>query len=149
MVAVRNDERRAALAMLGADAAEVVRLGLPDGDVAAHEGVLARTLVSPWRHDRHLDHEACGRASSRAALAVRATRLEVPIWAWHAANVAGAGYGALLGGIVQFDGAIAEVKRMALGCFESQLVPLRPARGPILPPGFFDAFGRGFEPVVR
>lgn len=105
MVAIRNDERRAALAMLGADAAEVVRLGLPDGDVVAHGGVLARTLVSPWRHDRHFEHKACGRASSRAALAVRATHLEVPIWASRAANVAGAGYGALLGGIVLFDGA--------------------------------------------
>ncbi|MGC3987427.1 MAG: PIG-L family deacetylase [Pseudorhodoferax sp.] len=92
----RAGETGAALHALGLQAS-VLRLGLPDGGVAAQAGRLARrlqALLTPddvvfttWVFDGHPDHEACARAT-RAAAAVRGARLyEVPVWGWHWAPV--------------------------------------------------------------
>lgn len=72
----------------------VVFLGAQDGQVASCEdkiaanlvesvGAGARTLVAaPWRHDRHPDHEAAGRAAATACAATGAGLLEYPVETW-------------------------------------------------------------------
>lgn len=95
---VRLDELRRATSFLAPDA-EVSCLGLPDGDVAAHEEELVARLVevvgttgadvvlcAPWRGDGHPDHEAVGRAAATAAERTDAVLLEYPVWWWHWGN---------------------------------------------------------------
>ena len=89
----RRREQLEALEELGVPAGAVVRLGLPDGRVADHEGALADAVadlappgslvVAPSPLDHHCDHEAVGRAATRAA-----DRRSLPVvhslfWAWH------------------------------------------------------------------
>lgn len=93
LAARRRGEQLDALAELGVAPDAVVRLGLPDGRVAEHEGALAEAVadlapdgslvVSPSPLDHHCDHEAVGRAATQAA-----GRRALPIvhslfWAWH------------------------------------------------------------------
>jgi len=69
--ALRHAEQEAALAELGVERRDILRLHLRDGAVAASEDVLVRLLkpvvkypgllVAPWSRDLHPDHEACGR----------------------------------------------------------------------------------------
>lgn len=90
---VRRREQLAACRRLGVDARDVLRLGLPDGDVAAHEDALATmlsawvdagtTVVAPWARDHHADHEAVGRAAERAASGGGARLLAAFFWTWH------------------------------------------------------------------
>lgn len=86
----RAEERADALDVLGVDP-HVVRLGHPDGQLAAHEDEIVASLagfggdgvtfVVPWVHDGHPDHEAVGRAGRAAAAATGAQLWPVPIWA--------------------------------------------------------------------
>ena len=72
----RTAETAAALRALGARAAEVIRLRLPDSGLAAREDELTAALaplvagfdlcLAPWDRDLHPDHEAAGRAARRA-----------------------------------------------------------------------------------
>ena len=78
MQRVRRHEQRDALEALGVGGAQVTRLGIPDGEVAAHEALVrdaiiralderpAGLIVAPWEFDHHTDHEACGRAALAA-----------------------------------------------------------------------------------
>ena len=81
-----------ALAALGVHAT-VLRIGVPDGGVAAQTHRLAQRLqalltaddvvFTTWALDGHPDHEACAHAA-RCAAAVRGVKLyEVPVWGWH------------------------------------------------------------------
>ena len=76
-----------------------VCVGLPDGELAAHEtrlaGLLAEQLAdrptgtwcaATWRGDGHPDHEAVGRAAATAAAATGAVLVEYPVWMWHWAS---------------------------------------------------------------
>jgi len=93
--AQRIEESGCAIASLGLDASRISwhRLGMPDGDVAAHsESLIALLsqdlhagdiLLSTWRHDGHCDHEAVGHCAAQAAANTGATLLEMPVWAWH------------------------------------------------------------------
>jgi len=88
----RPRESRLALRRLGLSV-EPVRLGLPDGGLAALRGTLAARLVSllrprdvvftTWRGDGHPDHEAAGQACALAAASADARLVEVPVWGWH------------------------------------------------------------------
>ena len=73
-----------------------ISLGLPDGDIAAHEQRLTDLLVeilatrpagtwcaATWRGDGHPDHEAVGRAAAVAAGLTGAVLVEYPVWMWH------------------------------------------------------------------
>ena len=102
--AVREVEFRHALTILGADAAEPLLLGLPDGRVpgtSAEPGFdaavsrlrnfleqhRAATVLVPWRRDPHPDHRATA-LLVRAALATMPhppRRLEYVVWAWERA----------------------------------------------------------------
>lgn len=90
---LRCAEQEAALAELGLDRRDIVRLRMPDGGVAAAEQALADVLgrvikapsllIAPWSLDPHPDHEACGRAAGRAANPAGVTLLSYMFWAWH------------------------------------------------------------------
>lgn len=90
----RRDEMLCAAAALGIGAP--TRLGLPDGDVAAHQARLTDALTevltaepagvwcaATWRGDGHPDHEAVGRAAAEATARTGAVLMEYPVWMWH------------------------------------------------------------------
>jgi LmbE family N-acetylglucosaminyl deacetylase len=102
--AVREGEFRHALTILGADSAEALLLGLPDGCVPSHvdEAVFpeaaaqlrqfleqhqAATVLVPWRRDPHPDHRATSQlvAAALAAMTRPPRRLEYVVWAWERA----------------------------------------------------------------
>ncbi|MEC5399892.1 PIG-L deacetylase family protein [Uliginosibacterium sp. H1] len=88
---IRPAETAYALSLLGVNA-EVVRLGLPDGAIAAHADVLRQCLhehlregdvvITTWREDRHADHQAVGEVCAEVAAAHEVRLLETPIWSW-------------------------------------------------------------------
>lgn len=91
LATTRRAEQRRALDALGVTA-PVVHLGLPDGQVARHEALLAERLedplgdagvvFAPWSADGHGDHDACGRATRVAAHRAGRRVLAYPVWAW-------------------------------------------------------------------
>lgn len=92
----RTKESYAGLGALGLSAASVVRLGLPDGQVASMVFALAMKLlpllkpddvvVTTWSLDGHPDHEATSEAVWQAAAKVGCRLLEAPVWMWHWAS---------------------------------------------------------------
>ncbi|WP_411388692.1 PIG-L deacetylase family protein [Pseudomonas sp. MPB23] len=92
---VRPQESAQALQRLGLSlhSLQWLRAGFADSQVAAREDELVgfiRQHLNPtdvvfttWCEDGHCDHEAVGRASAQAALAVGATLYELPVWTWH------------------------------------------------------------------
>jgi LmbE family N-acetylglucosaminyl deacetylase len=95
--ALRHAEQEAALAELGVERRDILRLHLRDGAVAASEDVLVRLLkpvvkypgllVAPWSRDLHPDHEACGRAAERIARLANVELVSDVFWTWHSAPV--------------------------------------------------------------
>jgi LmbE family N-acetylglucosaminyl deacetylase len=79
----------AALRVLGARAAEVVRLGLPDSGLSSREDELTAALaplvagfdmcLAPWDRDMNPDHEAAGRPARRAW---SGSLYYYPVWMW-------------------------------------------------------------------
>jgi LmbE family N-acetylglucosaminyl deacetylase len=151
----RTAETAAALRALGAETTEVIRLGLPDSELAAHEDELAAALprlasgfdvcLAPWDHDMHPDHEAAGRAARRYCSRV----LCYPVWMWHWASPGD--------GRVPWDRAVqiplslpaAARKRGAISCFPSQTESRSPELGPVLSPGMLAHFTRATEVLFR
>ncbi|MEO8888317.1 MAG: bifunctional PIG-L family deacetylase/class I SAM-dependent methyltransferase [Jatrophihabitantaceae bacterium] len=168
LATLRRTEVVQAVAVL-ARSATVEFLGLPDGQLSAHLEELSAAiakclgscthLVTPWRGDRHPDHEACAMAAGRAAMhRPGIEHWQYPIWAWHWADAAaGAGGNRGSGGLPWTslrrleltDGAI-RTKRSAIGCHLSQHTPLSDAHGDeaILPPRHLAHFTRAFETFV-
>lgn len=139
---LRLAEWRTAAALLRAETGSH-RL-CPDGTVAAQADLLAAVLaaeldpgdvlLAPWRHDPHPDHEATGRAAAVAARERGATLLEYPVWMpyWMTPEAVAA-TGNLWSVVV--TGPDAEVAReRALAAYPSQLLPIRPGLGPVVPP---------------
>jgi LmbE family N-acetylglucosaminyl deacetylase len=91
--ALRRDEQQAGLVELGVGASDLLRMNLPDGNVAAFEDNLVdfirpfmrpnTLLVAPWAFDPHPDHEACGRAAERLLNALDINLISYVFWAWH------------------------------------------------------------------
>jgi LmbE family N-acetylglucosaminyl deacetylase len=139
---LRLQEWRTAVVDLGAQAGPH-RL-CPDGAVAAHADAMAAaiaaevnpgdTVLAPWRHDPHPDHEAAGRAAAVAARERGAALVEYPIWTpyWMTPQaVAATGHS----WSVVPTGAEAERARLrALAAYVSQCEPLRPCLGAVVPP---------------
>ena len=154
----RTAELDRALAWIAPDAV-LHRLGLPDGELAAHRDAIAAAVlnrltpvdagcwvVSTWRDDGHPDHEAVGEAAARAAEEAGARLLQVPIWAWE--------WTAPGDGRIPLDRVTGfaltdrhrRAKCAALAEHSSQLAPLSDAPGdePVVSPG---VAGRAAGPV--
>ena len=163
MAARRDNERKAALALLGAGEIDVNRLGYPDRDVALHEEDLvgelyevfngqqqrfASCLVAlPWRGDPHGDHRAAGRAGVRAAALSGLEAVETPIWGWYHLEWRRRLPCARLRRI-SISAEARDAKQAAVCCFRSQFELLPGARGPVLPPNFADAFTGNHEVIL-
>lgn len=152
LAAERVAEQIAALAALGIDA-PTHRLGLPDGGVADHVDAVTAALVAactpdttmlaPWAHDGHCDHDAVGRAAQRAAELTGARLLGYLVWAWQWADPQ-----ALTALPLRHFGlspALQAAKADAVACFTSQTGGRHP---PILPPEVLERFARPCEVVV-
>lgn len=151
----RTAEAAAALHALGARAAEVHRLQLPDTGLAAREDELTAALapllagfdlcLAPWDRDLHPDHEAVGRAARRAGAG---QRYHYPVWMWHWAAPADPR--------VPWDRALrvplppraAGRKRAAIRCFASQTEDRGHGLGPVLSPGMIAHFTRAMEVLL-
>jgi LmbE family N-acetylglucosaminyl deacetylase len=157
---LRRAEARKAMAVL-APQAELSFLGLPDGGLRNHGAELAAAidgcvepgalLVTPWREDRHPDHEACAFAA-RIVARRRGdfVHWQVPIWAWHWADPDGADLPWQSLARFELEPADAATKHQALLCYPSQHLPLSDQVGDeaILPEAVLAHFVRPFETVV-
>jgi len=151
----RTAETAAALLLLGARQAEVIRLRLPDTAVAAHEDELSGQLaelcagfdvcLAPWEADAHADHEAVGRAARKASPAV----LSYPVWMWHWATPGDPRVPWPRACQISLPAGIAACKHAAIQAFASQLAARGPALGPVLPPGIVAHFTRAREVLLR
>jgi LmbE family N-acetylglucosaminyl deacetylase len=151
----RRAETAAALRHLGAREVEVIRLALPDSQVAAFEDRLTESLTdlcaafdvcfAPWDEDAHPDHEAAGRAARRA----RPDVLSYPIWMWHWARPADPRVPWDRACRVPLPKAVAERKGSAITAFTSQLTERPGQRGPVLPPAIVAHFTRRHEVLFR
>jgi LmbE family N-acetylglucosaminyl deacetylase len=157
----RSAERAAALEVLGAQSAEVIRLRLPDTGLAGREDEIAGRVgeladgfgvcLAPWPGDVHADHEAVGRAARRAG---RPTFC-YPVWAWHWARPGDPRIPWAQATRVPLGPVVADRKRAAIGCFASQLEP-RPAGpagrgtelGPVLTAATVAHFTRDYEVLL-
>ncbi|HEY2042534.1 MAG TPA: PIG-L deacetylase family protein [Jatrophihabitans sp.] len=144
LIEQRRFERSDALHCLGVATADVRELGIADGGVrAAIDDVFGQlrvllepedVVVSPWRYDGHPDHEATAVASERAAAAVGARHLQVPIWGWHWADPDSSELPIANVLIYPLDDDAHAAKTCAVDCFTSQLTPDASTHaGPILP----------------
>jgi LmbE family N-acetylglucosaminyl deacetylase len=151
----RVAETTAALGALGAQSAEVVRLGLPDTGLDRREDELAAALaplvagfdlcLAPWDRDMHPDHEAAGRAARRAG--PRALYC-FPVWMWHWAFPADPRvpwYQVLR---VPLPPSAASRKRAAITCFASQTEDRGHGLGPVLAHGMIAHFTRAMEVLL-
>jgi LmbE family N-acetylglucosaminyl deacetylase len=151
----RIAETGAALRALGADAAEVIRLGLPDSELAGREGELATALaplvagfdlcLAPWDRDLHPDHEAAGRAARMASPGVFRT---FPIWMWHWAFPGDPAVPWNQALRVPLPPRTAGRKRAAITRFGSQTEDRGRGRGPVLTPGMIAHFTRAVEVLL-
>lgn len=151
----RPAEMRRALADLGI-AADIVRLGLPDGRVAAHRDALIDALLprvtaddlllATCRFDGHPDHEACGHAAASIATHTGATVFEYPVWMWHWASPHEPLIPWERARRIPLEATTVDRKRVAIGQFHSQLEP-DGARPPVLASSVLPRFMRPFEVV--
>ena len=163
LAAVRLKEFGGALAHLLPDP-DWRFLALPDGRLADHRqelhtalqhaiadaaasGLPAEriTLVAPYRHDGHTDHEALGAAAAEAAGAGGHGLLEYPIWYWLWADAADQAWQSWLR--LPLDPAERQAKAAAMASHHSQVRPLsgKPGDEVLLPPAFLEHFERPFE----
>jgi len=141
----RRTELRRATELLGLGAP--ICLGLPDGELAAHEAELTELLVdllgsgpavpwcaTTWRGDGHPDHEAVGRSVAEAGERVGASVLEYPVWMWHWASPddADVPWHRML--TVPTDRGAIGRKQHAIKVFQTQLAAHEPDMEPVLPP---------------
>lgn len=151
----RLAETAAALRVLGAHAAEVVQLRLPDTGLAGREheiSALLRNLTAgfdvvfaPWDQDVHADHEAVGRAARQAS----PDTLFYPVWMWHWAFPGDTRVPWNRAMRVPLTPWVSGLKRRAIGCFTSQLEDRPGGTGPVLTPGTIAHFTRAQEVFFR
>jgi LmbE family N-acetylglucosaminyl deacetylase len=148
----RECELHSALACLSPTRIEVCQLGIPDGAVAAHEWELHSaidehvmrkdTLIAPFEHDGHPDHDSVGRACLSIARQRGLKLLRYPIWAWHHASPRMFHTASFVRIALSEDAQNA--KRRAMECFISQL-RVENSASPILPKHVLKHFMRPFE----
>jgi LmbE family N-acetylglucosaminyl deacetylase len=153
--AIRRREMRAALSCLSGRYIQWHRLGMPDGNVVAHELSLERaiktrlplgaTLVAPFEHDGHPDHETVARVCMNLGRRRSMSVLRYPIWAWHHSTPE-AWQGKEF---VRFElSAEAQVaKARAIRCFASQLD--NTSADAVMPAHVLGYFSRPYEAFLR
>jgi len=151
----RVAETAAALHVLGAQQAEVIRLRLPDTGLAAREDEITACLsdlmtgfdvgLAPWSRDAHADHEAAGRAARRAS----ERTLTYPVWMWHWAVPGDPRVPWRRAVQIPLAAGVADRKRAAIACFTSQLEDRDDGLGPVLSPGTVAHFTRDLEVLFR
>ncbi len=92
---IREEEQRAAAALLGIPASAIHRFRLTDSGVSDHhEELVARLLalttsethiLAPWPGDFHPDHAACGLAAKEVSERTGARVTSYFFWSWHLA----------------------------------------------------------------
>lgn len=136
-------------------------LGLPDGELSAHEARLTELLVelleagppgawcaATWRGDGHPDHEATGRAAAAASARTGATLLEYPVWMWHWAQPDDEDVPWQRMVTMPVDPVASARKRAAAKSFQTQTAS-RPGVEPVLPPAVFQRLLRLGEVAFR
>jgi LmbE family N-acetylglucosaminyl deacetylase len=151
LVRRRAAERAAALRALGAQDAQVVRLGLPDAGLRDRERHIAGRLpglvagfdvcLAPWAGDLHADHEAVGRAAGQ----VSRHAFFYPVWMWHWARPGDSRVPWADAVRVPLPPAAVRAKQAAIDCFASQAEDRPGGRGPVLAPDFLAHFARDYE----
>lgn len=131
-----KDHRTAVHAALQQAIADAAATGLPAQRI---------TLVAPYRHDGHTDHEALGAAAAEAAGAGGHGLLEYPIWYWLWADATDQAWQSWLR--LPLDPAERQAKAAAMDAHTSQVRPLsgQPGDEVLLPPAFLAHFERPFE----
>jgi LmbE family N-acetylglucosaminyl deacetylase len=151
----RRAEHAQGLRRLSGQDLEVLRLGLPDGQVARHAGPLRRTLMSllvpsdvvvcTWQLDGHPDHDATGAATAQACLSSGCRLLQAPVWMWHWASPGDARvpWHRLLGMPLE-SWAVAR-KQRAIAAHSTQLLERDAHTGPVLGPAILARAMRSTE----
>jgi LmbE family N-acetylglucosaminyl deacetylase len=133
------------------------RLGLPDGDLGAHEIRIRRAVeqrlapaawcFAPLRQDGHPDHEAAARATARACAQRGARLIEYPIWMWHWSAPGDARVPWERARRARLTRAARARKSRAIAAFASQIAPISSgaAGQAILPPAVLERFLRPSE----
>jgi LmbE family N-acetylglucosaminyl deacetylase len=151
---IRRKELQAALRRLSARYIDIRRAGLPDGKVIAHANKLralltelalpGTTLLAPYEHDGHPDHEAAGRICGEVARAAGIALARYPVWTWHHTDPASVT--SLRWVRFSLTAAAQRAKGHALRCFASQLRP--PSGMPVVPAHVLTYFERPYEAFV-
>lgn len=157
----RTRERESAKALtLLCPGCTTVHLRIPDGQVQAHQVLLEAQLENllqpvdavfcPWRYDGHPDHEATAEACARVTTRLGCRLFEVPIWAWHWARPGDDSVPWRQAICIPLGAQQLKLKRQALDCFNSQLLP-DPSTGrqAVLPDWATARLLRPFEVVLR
>ncbi len=148
---IRRRELRAALSCLSGRYIQWHRLGMPDGNVIAHEAFVERaiktrlpaeaTLISPFERDGHPDHETVGRLCLTIGQRRGTTVLRYPIWAWHNSSPPLWRNSDFVRFELNAEAQLAKAR--AIRCFASQLdASLSPA---VMPPHVLSYFSRPYE----
>lgn len=151
---VRRGELIGALRTLCPTHVSVLRIGLPDGRVAAHANRLRNallallesdvTLVAPYERDGHPDHDAAGAVCCGLARTHGARVARYPIWTWQHAepqSLKGVRWGKFP---LSLDARRAKAR--AVRCFASQLQSSHGA--PVVPARALPYFERPYEAFV-
>jgi LmbE family N-acetylglucosaminyl deacetylase len=154
LASVRRSELEAALHELASAGIDLVHLHLPDGSVSHHRQELAgalsaitpdrATVIAPFEHDGHPDHDAAGQISREVADSRGAMFAQYPIWAWHRATPATFASRAL--GRFMLSPTAHRAKQSAIRRHHSQ-VSDRPG-GAIVPGHVLEYFARPYEVFV-
>lgn len=155
LAAARRLESASGLQLLAGQASAVLRLGLPDGQVAALQGELASRLqgllhaddvvVVTWRLDGHPDHDAAGEAARTACASVGCKRLEAPVWMWHWSQPGDKRIPWQCLRALRLPAAVVQAKQAALAAHLSQLQPRESGDGPVLGRHIVERAGRHAE----
>jgi LmbE family N-acetylglucosaminyl deacetylase len=154
LAAVRRSELEAARRELASTGIDLVHLQLPDGSVSHHQQELAAalsditpdraTIIAPFEHDGHPDHDVAGRIAREVADSRDAMLAQYPIWAWHRATPAIFASRAL--GSFMLSPAAQRAKQNAIRRYRSQISD-RPG-GAIVPAHVLEYFARPYEVFV-
>ena len=164
LVVVRQQEVRDALDALGLAGQHLAFLNLPDAAaptrgpafesavaaIAAHVAARgAATVLAPWEHDPHCDHEAAHLMAAEVCQRLDLRHWAYPVWGWTLADAHP--LPEMPAGIrLDVSGQLPQ-KRRAIACHATQYTDLindDPA-GFRLPPGLLAVFDRPFETFLH